>query len=254
MINSVLPAILSGNSIVLKPAPQTPVPAERLLSSFLSAGLPQNVIQVIHLSQETTLSKFVTDPRIDFVCFTGSVPGGRAVQEAAAKGEWFKGVGLELGGKDPAYVREDVDVAYAAEQLVDGEPPRAKCLAADKLSGAMFNSGQSCELPSVFQFALADVHRGCAVERIYVHSAVYDDFVKRFVDVAKAYKLGDPSSTETTLGPVVSLASASRIRKQVKDAGEYGRSFLPLTSARQRACLRLTHRSCRRSRAGTVRV
>ena len=123
MINSVLPAILSGNAVILKPAPQTPVPAERLLSTFTVAGLPPNVLQVVHLAQDLTLSKFVTDPRIDFVTFTGSVAGGRAVQEAASHGKGFKGVGLELGGKDPAYVREDVDVSYAAEQLVDGELP-----------------------------------------------------------------------------------------------------------------------------------
>ena len=189
MINSVLPAILAGNTVIIKPAPQTPVPAERLLSAFLSAGLPQNVIQVLHLHWDLVLSDFVTDPRLDFVTFTGSVAGGRAVQEAAAKGKGFKGVGLELGGKDPAYVREDADVAWSAEQLVDG---------------AMFNSGQSC----------------CSVERIYVHSAVYEEFVKKFVEVAKEYKLGDPSKPETTLGPVVSLASAERIRKQVKAAGE----------------------------------
>jgi acyl-CoA reductase-like NAD-dependent aldehyde dehydrogenase len=85
-------------------------------------------------------------------------------------------------------VREDVNVAYAAENLVDG---------------AMFNSGQSC----------------CAVERIYCHAAVYDEFIKKYVEIAKAYKLGDPSDKETTMGPVVSVASAARIRKQIKDAG-----------------------------------
>jgi acyl-CoA reductase-like NAD-dependent aldehyde dehydrogenase len=129
-VNSVLPAIISGNAVILKPAPQTPAPGERVLSAFLAAGLPQNVLQVIHLSQETALGSFVTDPRIDYVAFTGSVAGGRAVQEAASKGKGFKLVGLELGGKDPAYVREDADIKWTAEQLVDG---------------AMFNSGQSCE-------------------------------------------------------------------------------------------------------------
>jgi hypothetical protein len=128
-VNSVIPAIISGNAVVLKPAPQTPSPGERVLSAFISAGLPQNVLQVVHLSQEVSLGSFVPDPRIDYVAFTGSVAGGRAVQEAASKGKGFKLVGLELGGKDPAYVREDVDVKWTAEQLLDG---------------AMFNSGQSC--------------------------------------------------------------------------------------------------------------
>ena len=114
--------------------------------------------------------------------------GLSAVAEAAASGKNFKGVGLELGGKDPAYVRADADLDYTVANLVDG---------------SFFNSGQSC----------------CAVERIYVHASIYDEFVQKFVETAKKdYKLGDPLSTETTLGPVVSLAAAKRIRKQVADA------------------------------------
>lgn len=191
IVNSVLPAILAGNAVILKPPPQTPSPGERVLSTWLAAGLPANVLQVVHLEQSLTLSHLVTDPRVQFVAFTGSVAGGRAVAQAAAQGKGFKGVGLELGGKDPAYVREDADVGYTVENLVDG---------------AFFNSGQSC----------------CAIERIYVHQAVYDEFVAKFAEGARAYKLGDPSREETTIGPVVSLASAKRIRKQVKDASELG--------------------------------
>ncbi|WVQ79383.1 hypothetical protein IAT38_001480 [Cryptococcus sp. DSM 104549] len=187
LVNTVVAAIISGNAVLLKPAPQTPSPAERWVDTWASAGLPPNVIQVAHLTQERTLGQLVVDPRIDFVSFTGSVAGGRAVQEAAAKGKGFKGTCLELGGNDPAYVREDVNVKFAAEQLVDG---------------VMYNSGQSC----------------AAVERIYVHSSVYDEFVKEFVHFAKELKLGDPSNPETTLGPVVSTASGARIRKQVHDA------------------------------------
>lgn len=143
-----------------------------------------------------TLDNLCADPRVDFVAFTGSVPGGHAIQEAAAKGPGFKGVGLELGGKDPAYVREDADLKYTVANLVDG---------------AFFNSGQSC----------------CAIERIYVHSSVYDEFVKQFVELTRSdYKLGDPSKPETTLGPVVSLASATRIRKQVADAVAAGAKLL----------------------------
>lgn len=202
-VNSVLPAIISGNAVVLEPAPQTPSPGERVLSTFLAAGLPQNVLQVVHLSQEVSLGSFVTDPRIDYVAFTGSVAGGRAVQEAASKGKGFKLVGLELGGKDPAYVREDADIKWTAEQLVDG---------------AMFNSGQSCAYFATSQELKLIV--GCSVERIYVHSSKYDDFVKQFAELAKEFKLGDPRETDTSLGPVVSVASAARIRKQVKDAGK----------------------------------
>ncbi|KAL1408214.1 hypothetical protein Q8F55_005019 [Vanrija albida] len=187
-VNSVIPALLAGNAVIIKPAPQTPVPAERWLQTLTAAGLPTNVLQVVHLAQEDTLNLLVADPRVDFVTFTGSVVGGRAVQEAAAKGPLFKGVGLELGGKDPAYVRADADLDYTVANLVDG---------------AIFNSGQSC----------------CAVERIYVHSSIFDEFVKRYAAIAKKdYVLGDPTKPETTLGPVVSLASATRIRKQIADA------------------------------------
>jgi len=125
---------------------------------------------------------------VDFVSFTGSVSGGKFVEEAAVAAEGFKGVALELGGKDPAYVRPDADLPFTVEQLVDG---------------AFFNSGQSC----------------CAVERIYVHESIYDTFVESFTKLVKDnYKLGDPTLETTNIGPVVSLASAEKIRKQVKDA------------------------------------
>nr|ODN91149.1 aldehyde dehydrogenase [Cryptococcus depauperatus CBS 7841] len=191
LVNTVVAALISGNAVILKPAPQTPSPAERWVSTWQAAGLPSNVLQVAHLSQERTLRQLVPDPRIDFVSFTGSVAGGKAVQQAASNGQGFKGTCLELGGNDPAYVREDVNIKFAAEQLVDG---------------VVYNSGQSC----------------AAVERIYVHSAIYDEFVREYIEIAKQLKLGDPTRLTTTLGPVVSVASAARIRKQVKDAVALG--------------------------------
>ncbi|KAG5335263.1 hypothetical protein C0989_001646 [Termitomyces sp. Mn162] len=185
-INSVLPAIIAGNTVLLKPSPQTPVTAERLVDALIKAGLPKDVVQVTHLSVE--LARYVVrSPRVEFVSFTGSVKGGRVVGRTAAEGEGFKGVALELGGKDPAYVREDADLNYTVAELVDG---------------AFFNSGQSC----------------CAIERIYVHESLYDEFVKRFVEITQTYRLGDPTNPSTNLGPVVSLASAVRIRKQIDDA------------------------------------
>ncbi|KAG6889642.1 hypothetical protein C0995_015757 [Termitomyces sp. Mi166 len=185
-INSVLPAMIAGNTVLLKPSPQTPVTAEQFASALIKAGLPKDVVQVTHLSLE--LARYVVrSPRVEFVSFTGSVKGGREVGRAAAEGDGFKGVALELGGKDPAYVREDADLEYTVPELVDG---------------AFFNSGQSC----------------CAIERIYVHESLYDAFVKRFVEVTKTYNLGDPTDPSTNLGPVVSLASAERIRKQTEDA------------------------------------
>ncbi|KAI1787501.1 succinate semialdehyde dehydrogenase [Ganoderma leucocontextum] len=194
MVNSVLPALISGNVVIIKPSPQTPLAAERFALAFHNAGVPNDALQVIHLSPELT-AKAVQHALVDFVAFTGSVAGGRAVDIAAAEAPTFKGVGLELGGKDPAYVRADADLDYTVAELVDG---------------AFFNSGQSC----------------CAIERIYVHESIFDQFVEKFVELTKKYKLGDPTDAEYNLGPVCSLASAERIRKQVADAVTAGAKAL----------------------------
>ncbi|KAF9493766.1 ALDH-like protein [Pleurotus eryngii] len=195
-INSFLPAILAGNSVLIKPSPQTPTTAEVIAACFKTAGLPEDVIQVLHLPLELT-THVIQHPLVNFVSFTGSVVGGQAVEKAAVESKvvGFKGVALELGGKDPAYVRADADLQYTVAELVDG---------------AFFNSGQSC----------------CAVERIYVHESIYEDFVSQFVDVVKQYKLGPPLEKGTNLGPVVSLASAERIRKQIADAVATGAKAL----------------------------
>lgn len=181
-MNALLPAIISGSSVLLKPSPQTPLVAERLSKAFDLAGLPKGVLQILHLSPQLT-AYTAKHPSTDFVSFTGSVSGGQSIAKEAAEGRG-RGVALELGGKDPAYVRADADLPYTIENLVDG---------------AMFNSGQSC----------------CAVERIYVQKPLYDEFVKGFVEMVKKYKVGDPTVPETNLGPVVSVASASRIKKQI---------------------------------------
>ncbi|CAG7850879.1 4-hydroxybenzaldehyde dehydrogenase (NADP(+)) {ECO:0000303/PubMed:23736872} Short=PHBDD {ECO:0000303/PubMed:23736872}; {ECO:0000269/PubMed:23736872} [Serendipita indica DSM 11827] len=185
-VNSLIPALLAGNTALLKPSPQTPLTAERISEAFQRAGLPENVLQVVHLSPE--LVKYACrHPSVKYISFTGSVSGGRDIDQAAAASGDFKTVGLELGGKDPAYVRADANVDYAVAELVDG---------------ALFNSGQSC----------------CAVERIYVHEAIFDEFTRKFVDLVKTYKLGDPTESGISLGPVVSVASAKRIRDQVQRA------------------------------------
>jgi len=180
-VNSVVPAIMAGNAVVLKHSAQTPLCAERFAECFREAGLPEGVFQAVHLSHELT-ERTIRDPRVDFVAFTGSVAGGHAVQRAAS--DRFIGTGLELGGCDPAYVRHDADVAHAVENLVDG---------------AFFNSGQSC----------------CGIQRIYVHERLYDDFVAGAVELTNRYVLGDPTSPDTTLGPVVRTAAAEQVRRQV---------------------------------------
>ncbi len=187
-INSIVPALLAGNAVILRHSAQTPLVAERFYDAFEKAGLPEGLFQYLHLSHEDT-AYTIMDQRISFVAFTGSVNGGYEIQKVAAKR--FIGVGLELGGKDPAYVRSDVDLNYAVENLVDG---------------AFFNSGQSC----------------CGIERIYVHESVYDKFVEGFVELTKKYKLGNPLDPKTTLGPVAKRSGADLVRKQISDAVKAG--------------------------------
>jgi acyl-CoA reductase-like NAD-dependent aldehyde dehydrogenase len=180
-VNSVIPAIMAGNAVILKHSAQTPLCAERFAECFRQAGLPAGVFQVLHLSHEDT-DRIVRDPRVDFIAFTGSVEGGRAIQSAASTR--FAGTGLELGGCDPAYVRDDANLPHAIENLVDG---------------AFFNSGQSC----------------CGIQRIYVHERLYDDFVSGAIALTRQYKLGNPTHPETTLGPVVRMSAADQIRRQI---------------------------------------
>jgi acyl-CoA reductase-like NAD-dependent aldehyde dehydrogenase len=187
-VNSVVPALMAGNAVVLKHSAQTPLCAEAFAECFAAAGLPAGLFQVLHLGHADT-ERVIRDPRIDFVAFTGSVAGGRAVQRAAA--ERFIGVGLELGGCDPVYVRHDADLPHAIENIVDG---------------AYFNSGQSC----------------CGLQRIYVHESVHDRFTRGCIELIQQYRLGNPLDRETTLGPVVRTAAADGIRAQVRAAIESG--------------------------------
>ncbi|HDZ55485.1 MAG TPA: aldehyde dehydrogenase family protein [Pseudomonas xinjiangensis] len=183
-INAVMPALLSGNAVLLKHSAQTPLCAERLVAAFASAGLPDGVFQFLHMSHGET-EQLIQSPAIKHVAFTGSVPGGAMVERAAAGR--FISVGLELGGKDPAYVRADADVAQAVDACMDG---------------AFFNSGQSC----------------CGIERLYVHQDIYDDFVEQAVALVKGYRLGRSDDPESTLGPLVRPEAADFVRHQISDA------------------------------------
>ena len=187
-VNAVIPAIMAGNAVILKTAMQTPLVAERYAESFEAAGLPSGVFQYLHASHED-VARVIEDPRIAFVSFTGSVAGGHAVQRAASGR--FITANLELGGKDPAYVRPDAPMQSTIENLVDG---------------AYFNAGQSC----------------CAVERIYVHRDVYREFVDGFVDLTRGYRLGNPLLPETTLGPMVRTSAAKFVREQIQEAVHQG--------------------------------
>jgi len=187
-INAIIPALAAGNSVILKHSTQTPMVADRYAAAFKAIGLPEGVFQTLFLSHSDT-AVMVGDPRIDYVTFTGSVEGGHAIQKAISGR--FIGAGLELGGKDPAYVRADADIRSAAITLADG---------------AFFNSGQSC----------------CGVERIYVDETVFDEFVGIVVAEARALKLGDPMDPETTLGPMSSSRAADGVREQINAALESG--------------------------------
>ncbi|CAG8049497.1 unnamed protein product [Penicillium nalgiovense] len=184
-VNALVPALLAGNSVILRPSPQTPLFGNRLLEVFTEAGLPPQVLQVIHIGNLDVLDNVAQIPEIQSVSFTGSTAGGTRLREATA--QHIKPVNLELGGNDPAYVRPDADLKHVAEQLVDG---------------AVFNSGQSC----------------CSIERVYVHEKIYDDFVCAVQKELKSYKLGDPQDQSTTTGPVISTHAMEKIAAHVKDA------------------------------------
>lgn len=187
-VNVIVPALAAGNCVLLKPSPQTPLAGERFADAFASAGVPDGVFQCLHMSPETT-TDVIRSGDIQHVAFTGSDRNG-ALVEAAAAGRNL-GVGLELGGKDAAYVRADADLDRAVAGLVDG---------------TFFNAGQSC----------------CSVERIYVHRSLYADFVEAFAAAVARLRPGHPLDPGTNLGPVVSRQACRRIREEIGRACEAG--------------------------------
>jgi len=187
-INTVAPALIAGNTVVLKHATQTLLVGERMAAAFHSAGVPGDVFQNVFLSHDVT-NDLIAGNAFDFVNFTGSVGGGQAMERAAAG--TFTGVGTELGGKDPGYVMEDADLDAAVDTLIDG---------------AMFNSGQCC----------------CGIERIYVHESLYDAFVEKAVAIVNGYTLGNPLEADTTIGPMANVRFAAEVRAQIAEAVEAG--------------------------------
>ena len=183
-INTVAPALIAGNTVVLKHATQTLRVGERMADAFRAAGVPEDVFQNVFLDHDTT-SELISGNAFDFINFTGSVGGGAAMERAAAG--TFTGVGTELGGKDPGYVMEDADLEAAVDTLIDG---------------AMFNSGQCC----------------CGIERIYVHESLFETFVEKAVAIVNGYKLGNPLDQSTTLGPMAHKRFADEVRSQIAEA------------------------------------
>ncbi|MBY5538758.1 aldehyde dehydrogenase family protein [Rhizobium leguminosarum] len=191
-INTIAPALMAGNTVVLKHASQTLLVGERLVQAFIEAGVPEDVFQNVFLDHETT-SALIAAGSFNFVNFTGSVEGGRSMERAAAG--TFIGLGLELGGKDPGYVMEDADLEAAVDTLMDG---------------ATYNSGQCC----------------CGIERIYVHESLYDAFVEKSVAWVSNYKLGNPLDPDTSLGPMAHKRFAKVVREQIADAVSKGAKAL----------------------------
>ena len=191
-VNAIIPALLAGNAVILKMAQQTPLVAERYAEAFADTGLPAGVFQFLHIDHDQ-VARMIADERIAFVAFTGSVAGGHAVQRAAS--DRFIGAGLELGGKDAAYVRADAAFDHAVENIVDG---------------AFFNAGQSC----------------CSVQRVYVDRRIYDRFVDATVALTYRYLLNDPRDPATTMGPMVRTDAAASVRGQVQEAIRSGAKSL----------------------------
>jgi acyl-CoA reductase-like NAD-dependent aldehyde dehydrogenase len=195
-VNVIVPAVLAGNAVLIKHAHQTALVADQFEQSFLAAGAPAGLVQALHVDHAVT-AQLVATRRFGFVSFTGSVRGGHEVYRAVAQDN-FIGVGLELGGKDPVYVCEDVDVKAAASGLADG---------------AFYNAGQSC----------------CGIERIYVHESIFSRFVEAYVELTKKYVLGNPLEPATNLGPMVNEQAARAVQEHNDDAVARGaRALIPV--------------------------
>ena len=191
-INTVVPALIAGNAVLLKHATQTLLVGERIAQAFHAAGVPEALFQNVYLDHALT-SELISRRSFDFVNFTGSVRGGRAIEQAAAG--TFTQLGLELGGKDPGYVMDDADLDLAVDTLIDG---------------AMFNSGQCC----------------CGIERIYVVDSLFDRFVDKAVSVVNDYILGNPLDPDVTLGPMAHVRFAETVRDQTREAIHAGAKAL----------------------------
>jgi acyl-CoA reductase-like NAD-dependent aldehyde dehydrogenase len=191
-INTLAPALIAGNTVILKHASQTLLVGERLAEAFHAVGVPHDVFQNVVLDHATT-ETLLGARSFGFVNFTGSVTGGQAIERASAG--TFTPLGLELGGKDPGYVRADANLDAAVDTLMDG---------------AMFNAGQCC----------------CGIERIYVHESLYDAFVEKAVVWVQALRLGNPFDADSTIGPMANKRFAAVVRAQIAEAVAQGAKAL----------------------------
>jgi acyl-CoA reductase-like NAD-dependent aldehyde dehydrogenase len=191
-VNCVVPALLAGNAVIVKHSPRTPLCGEHFARAFEAAGAPASLVQALHCDHPTS-ERIVGDERVDHTVYTGSIYGGHRIVEAGIKR--FLHTTLELGGNDPAYVAPDCDLEKTVENVVDG---------------AMYNAGQSC----------------CAVERVYVHRSLYGRFLEMAEPLVRAYVMGDPMKSETTLGPIAQPHHVPELEALVGDARSKGARVL----------------------------
>ncbi len=187
-VNVVIPSILAGNSVIIKHSSKTPSCGEAFVDAFAKAGAPTDLMQHV-IASHGVIDKLIRHAGVDYVSFTGSVRGGHEVMRSAV--DRFINMGLELGGKDPAYVRADADFQYAVDNCVDG---------------TFYNAGQSC----------------CAIERIYVDKSIYDRFVEAYAAKTREYVLGDPMAATTSIGPLASKDAPVFLKRQVEAAVSAG--------------------------------
>jgi acyl-CoA reductase-like NAD-dependent aldehyde dehydrogenase len=192
-VNTVVPAVLAGNAVLIKQSERTPLCADHFVDAFLSAGAPEGLVQSANCAHDVSAA-LIASRKVDYVAFTGSVAGGRQVYSEVGA-TTFCDATLELGGKDAAYVAEDADVAAAAAGLVDG---------------AMFNAGQSC----------------CGIERIYVHRSLYETFLDAARTEIDALVIGDPKDLSTSVGPMAQPMAPNLLLAQVEDAQRKGARVL----------------------------
>jgi acyl-CoA reductase-like NAD-dependent aldehyde dehydrogenase len=191
-INVVAPGILAGNGVILKHASITPLCGLRFEEAYKKAGLPEGLMTAI-VADRKRAEVALKSPLVDAVFFTGSVEGGRNVYQTISSR--FIDCGLELGGKDPAYIRADADLAKVVPNVADG---------------CFYNAGQSC----------------CGVERIYVHRSIYNRFLEAMLTEVATYTLGDPTDPKTYLGPVALVKTIDTMNRQIDEAVHRGAKVL----------------------------
>lgn len=187
--NLIIPALIAGNTVVLKPSEVTPLVADNFVK-LLSEVLPSNVINIVHGDEEA--GKALVQSDINMIAFTGSVNAGKDIMKSASSS--LHRLVMELGGNDPMIVLHDADVQAAARFAV---------------ASSFENAGQMCT----------------STERVYVHESVYDIFIKRVVEIASQYKVGAWNESRVNIGPLASQQQHKHVLKHLADAAEKGAKF-----------------------------